>query len=183
MSRVNVRLTVHGRRRIVDRVAAGCARSPISLRSWACPGTPHTGGSYGSGQRGQPDCRTARAGLDHTHTHECRTGTSRPKRPTALPVWSVTGRDAHRVSGADVARILQRHGVPRLADCDPLTGVPIRAARTTANGYERERPVELVYLDVTKLGRIPDGGGWRPTDVPSRSRERHQVRLRPCRHR
>jgi transposase InsO family protein len=60
-----------------------------------------------------------------------------------------------------VARILRRHDIPRLADCDPLTGVPIRATRTTANRYERARPGELVHLDVKKLGRLPDGGGWR----------------------
>ena len=27
--------------------------------------------------------------------------------------------------------------------------------------YERDRPGELVHMDVKKLGRIPDGGGWR----------------------
>jgi hypothetical protein len=27
--------------------------------------------------------------------------------------------------------------------------------------YERQRPGELVYMDVKKIGRIPDGGGWR----------------------
>jgi transposase InsO family protein len=27
--------------------------------------------------------------------------------------------------------------------------------------YERERPGELVHVDVKKLGRIPHGGGWR----------------------
>ncbi|MBF6949230.1 transposase family protein, partial [Acinetobacter baumannii] len=27
--------------------------------------------------------------------------------------------------------------------------------------YERERPGELVHMDVKKIGRIPDGGGWR----------------------
>jgi transposase InsO family protein len=27
--------------------------------------------------------------------------------------------------------------------------------------YERERPGELIHIDVKKLGRIPDGGGWR----------------------
>jgi transposase InsO family protein len=27
--------------------------------------------------------------------------------------------------------------------------------------YERDRPGELVHLDVKKLGKIPDGGGWR----------------------
>ena len=27
--------------------------------------------------------------------------------------------------------------------------------------YERARPGELVHMDVKKIGRIPDGGGWR----------------------
>lgn len=60
-----------------------------------------------------------------------------------------------------VGAILARHGVPHLADCDPLTGELIRACRQTACRYERSRPGELVHMDVKKLGRIPDGGGWR----------------------
>jgi transposase InsO family protein len=60
-----------------------------------------------------------------------------------------------------VSAILRRHGVPHLADCDPLTGEVIRATRETARRYERSRPGELVHMDVKKLGRIPDGGGWR----------------------
>jgi hypothetical protein len=27
--------------------------------------------------------------------------------------------------------------------------------------YERERPGDLIHVDVKKLGRIPDGGGWK----------------------
>jgi transposase InsO family protein len=42
-----------------------------------------------------------------------------------------------------------------------MTGIVIRASRTTALRYERERPGELVHVDVKKLGRIPQGGGWR----------------------
>src|SRR5439155_18319541 len=53
-----------------------------------------------------------------------------------------------------VHRILVRHGLNRLAWLDRPTGEPIRR-------YERERPGELVHVDVKKLGRIPDGGGWR----------------------
>lgn len=60
-----------------------------------------------------------------------------------------------------VGAILRRHRVPRLAECDPLTGVVIRASRSSGVRYERERPGELVHMDVKKLGRIPDGGGWR----------------------
>ena len=37
----------------------------------------------------------------------------------------------------------------------------IRASKATAVRYERDRPGELVHMDVKKIGRIPDGGGWR----------------------
>ena len=60
-----------------------------------------------------------------------------------------------------VSRILARHGVPRLCDLDSITGEPLRASKRTTVRYERERPGELVHMDVKKLGRIPDGGGWR----------------------
>lgn len=60
-----------------------------------------------------------------------------------------------------VGAILRRHQVPRLAECDPLTGQVIRASRTTTVRYERERPGDLLHIDVKKIGRIPDGGGWR----------------------
>jgi transposase InsO family protein len=42
-----------------------------------------------------------------------------------------------------------------------MTGELIRSSKTTAVRYERDRPGELVHVDVKKLGRIPDGGGWR----------------------
>lgn len=60
-----------------------------------------------------------------------------------------------------VSAILRRHQVPFLRDCDPLTGQVIRSSKATAIRYERARPGELVHMDVKKLGRIPDGGGWR----------------------
>jgi transposase InsO family protein len=60
-----------------------------------------------------------------------------------------------------VSRILRRHDVPRLCVCDPMTGEVIRASKTTAVRYERAQPGELVHMDVKKIGRIPDGGGWR----------------------
>lgn len=69
------------------------------------------------------------------------------------------------VSERTVSRILHRSGVPRLFECDPMTGEVIRASRSTALRYERARPGELVHVDVKKLGRIPDSGGWRTQDV------------------
>jgi len=53
-----------------------------------------------------------------------------------------------------VHRILVRHGLNRLAFMDRPTGQVIRR-------YERDRPGDLVHVDVKKLGRIPDGGGHR----------------------
>ena len=65
------------------------------------------------------------------------------------------------VPARTVSRVLARHGIPRLAMLDPITGNLIRASSATAVRYERERPGELVHMDVKKIGKIPDGGGWK----------------------
>lgn len=94
---------------------------------------------------------------------------SRPARsPRALPQAQVdailAARHEHRlgphrlapivgVPRSTIGDVLTRHGLSRLADQDGPTGIPIR--------YVRERPGELLHIDVKKLGRIPDGGGHR----------------------
>ena len=65
------------------------------------------------------------------------------------------------LSPRTVSRILRRHRLPYLHQCDPITGEVIRASKVTAVRYEREHPGELVHMDVKKLGRIPAGGGWK----------------------
>jgi len=65
------------------------------------------------------------------------------------------------VPARTVNRIIHRHQLPMLAECDPLTGQVIRASKTTAVRYERSAPGDLVHVDVKKIGRIPPGGGWR----------------------
>jgi transposase InsO family protein len=65
------------------------------------------------------------------------------------------------VPARTVSRVLTRHHVPHLCALDPMTGQVIRASKATAVRYEREHPGELVHMDVKKIGRIPDGGGWR----------------------
>jgi transposase InsO family protein len=52
-----------------------------------------------------------------------------------------------------VYAVLRRHGMSRLAHADRLTGVAVR--------YVRERPGELLHVDVKRLGRVPPGGGHR----------------------
>jgi transposase InsO family protein len=58
------------------------------------------------------------------------------------------------LQASTVHAVLARYRCPRLAHLDQAAGVPVRR-------YERERPGELVHIDVKKLGNIPDGGGWR----------------------
>jgi transposase InsO family protein len=64
------------------------------------------------------------------------------------------------VVASTVGRILARHQVPPLAAVDPITGLPVRR-RHTGIRYERRNPGDLLHIDVKKLGRVPDGGGWR----------------------
>jgi transposase InsO family protein len=80
------------------------------------------------------------------------------------------------VPARTVSRILRRHRVPYLRDRDPITGAVIRASKTTAVRYERDRPGELVHMDVKKIGRIPDGGGWRAHGRAAASASRDHIR-------
>ena len=50
-------------------------------------------------------------------------------------------------------RILVRKGLDRLNHMERTTGEVIR--------YERDRPGELVHVDVKKFALIPPGGGWK----------------------
>jgi transposase InsO family protein len=61
--------------------------------------------------------------------------------------------------GSTVHKILVRHGLPKLAHLDLATGQPIRKEKPQR--YEHPEPGDLVHVDIKKLGRIPDGGGWR----------------------
>lgn len=92
------------------------------------------------------DPRSERRVLAARRKHRC--GPAQLARLSGVPERTVT-------------RVLRRAGVPRLAECDPMTGEVIRASRQSALRYERARPGDLVHVDVKKLGRIPPGGGWR----------------------
>jgi transposase InsO family protein len=59
-----------------------------------------------------------------------------------------------------IGQVIRRWQLPRLGEVDRVTGEIIRR-RATDVRYERDRPGELLHVDVKKLGRVPDGGGWR----------------------
>lgn len=157
----SARLTVHGRRLIVQRHQAGWKQAHIAAAmgvSRKCVGTWI--------RRYETE---GEAGLE---TRSSRPHTMPTRTPAEVEQKVLAARAAHRqgpdvlgprvgVAARTVSRILRRHGVPRLRECDPMTGDPIRSSKATALRYERARPGELVHMDVKKLGRIPDGGGWR----------------------
>jgi len=161
VSHPNARLTVRGRQLIVERAREGWKQA-------------HIAAAMGISRR----CvrrwldRYAAEGEAGLHDRSSRPHRSPRRTPPALEAAVLAlrrrerlGRDtiADRLtlSPRTVSRILARHGYRHLACLDPITGQPIRASRTTTIRYERERPGELVHMDVKKLGRIPEGGGKR----------------------
>ena len=162
MAHANARLTVHGRRLLVERVrvqgrpVAHVARELGVSRQWAHrwvrrfdaegPAGLHDRSSRPHRTPGRTAPHDEQRVLDHRQHH--RRGPAFIAAATGVPERTVT-------------RVLRRHGLPRLAECDPLTGHPIRATRHTTIRYEHDRPGSLLHIDVKRIGRIPDGGGWR----------------------
>ena len=58
------------------------------------------------------------------------------------------------MASSTVHAVLVRCRLNRLTHIDRATGERIRR-------YEHEKPGDLIHVDVKKLGRVPDGGGWR----------------------
>jgi len=66
-----------------------------------------------------------------------------------------------------VHRVLARRGVSRLRDADRVTAAPVR--------YVACHPGALLHQDHKKLGRIPDGGGWRVLGRENRRHPEHRT--------
>ena len=83
---------------------------------------------------------------------------------------------SHRlgVPARTISRVLARHDMPRLVMLDPMTGEIIRASKATAVRYEHDHPGSLVHMDVKKLGRIPDGGGWKAHGLAATVAHKHK---------
>lgn len=162
MSHRNARLTVHGRLLLVDRVCR--QRWPVAHAAKAMGISRQCAHRWIGRYR-----RSGEAGLidrsSRPLTSPTRTSAETEEQVLALRQAERRGPDwlgpELGLAPRTVSRILRRHQVPRLVDCDPITGQLIRATKTTAVRYERNRPGELVHMDVKKIGRIPDGGGWK----------------------
>lgn len=71
-----------------------------------------------------------------------------------LPLGPIEIADRLRMAASTVHAVLVRCRLNQLTHLDRITGEPIR-------GYQQGRPGELFHMDVKKLGKVPDGGGWR----------------------
>jgi transposase-like protein len=71
------------------------------------------------------------------------------------------------VPASTVHRVLVRLGINRLSWMDRPTGRVIRR-------YERDHPGSLIHIDIKKLGKIPDGGGWKMLGLEAGKRNNKQ---------
>ena len=161
MSHGSARTTFHGRLLIVQRRRAGWPQAHIAAAmgvSRKCVKT-WLDRFDAEGEAGLRD-RSSRP-----HSMPTRTDQATEAAIVQLRTRERVGPDEIGarlgVPARTVSRVLARHGVPRLAMLDPITGQVIRASKATAVRYEHDHPGSLVHMDVKKLGRIPAGGGWR----------------------
>ena len=175
MSHRNARLTVHGRRLLVERVQSGRPVAHVAAEMGVSRATAHKWvrrwrqeGEAGLADRpSRPHSTPHRTPAD-VEAKVCELRTARKLGPARIgPILDLPPSTVHRV--------LVRHGLNRLAHMDRPTGTVIRR-------YERERPGELVHVDIKKLGNIPDGGGHRVMDRQAGEANRHATTSRrsPC---
>lgn len=158
MTHANAPLTPVGRQRLavlivvhgwpVRRAAERFQCSPATASKWAA---------------------RYRAGLpmsdlpSRPHSSPTRTPTRLERRIVKLRYCRRWG--PHRISyhlgvpRSTVGRVLTRYRMPLLTHLDQATGLPVRKPKPLR--YEAAAPGDLVHVDIKKLGRIPDGGGWR----------------------
>ncbi len=157
MSHRNARLTVFGRRLLVERVRSGRPVAHVAAEMGISRATAHkwvrrwrSEGEAGLHDRSSRPSRTPHRTSPEVEAQVCALRRARKLGPARIgPVLGLPASTVHR--------ILARHGLGRLAWLDRPTGEPVRR-------YERDRPGELVHVDIKKLGRIPDGGGHKVMD-------------------
>jgi transposase InsO family protein len=150
----NARLTVWGRRQLVERVQAGRPAAHVAAEMGVSRATAYKwlrrfadGGEGALEDRSsRPRCSPRRVPVE-LESRICALRRARKFGPARI------GYELG-VAPSTTHRVLVRHGISRLSWMDRPTGRVIRR-------YERERPGELVHVDIKKLGRLRDGGGWR----------------------
>jgi transposase InsO family protein len=150
----NARLTVWGRRTLVERVLAGRPAAHVAAEMGVSRATAYKwlrrfadGGEAALDERSSRPRRSPSRTPAAVEQRICALRRERKFGPARIGYELA-------VAPSTVHRVLARHGISRLAWMDRPTGRVIRR-------YERDRPGELVHVDIKKLGRLRPGGGWR----------------------
>jgi len=158
MTHANAPLTPVGRERLARLIVE--EKWPVARAAERFQVSPATAHEWARRYRaGEP--MTDRSSRPHTSPMRCSPQVER--RIIKLRFCHQWG--PHRISyrlgvpRSTVGRVLARYRMPLLAHVDRATGLPVRKPKPVR--YEASAPGELVHVDIKKLGRIPDGGGWR----------------------
>jgi transposase InsO family protein len=81
----------------------------------------------------------------------------RDRKWSARKIAGELATEGHAVSTRTVGRWLERLGINRRRFLDPNGQVNRKPPNTIIARY----PGHMVHVDIKKVGRIPDGGGWR----------------------
>jgi transposase InsO family protein len=144
----NARLTPLGREHMVNMVLSGQTPKAVSEAVGVCPRTVRKWVERytGEGLAGLHD-RSSRPQHLYRPTPQPvldRIEALRRQRLTGQAIAAETG-----VSAATVSRVLKRLGLNKLSALEPAE--PVRR-------YERERPGELIHIDIKKLGKFDQIG-------------------------
>ena len=169
MSHRNAPLTETGRLRLarcvvddgwpVRRAAERFQVSPTTAARWAA--RYRQSGAAGMTDRSSRPHRCPHQLPARTERRIIRLRVTRRLGPARI-AWAL------HLNPSTVHRVLRRYHCHRLAHLDRATAIPVRR-------YERDRPGELVHVDVKKLGNIPDGGGHRIHGRGTGNRHRHRA--------
>jgi transposase InsO family protein len=158
----NARLTPMGRERLVRQCESGQTAEAAARAAGVCP---RTAGKWLARFRTE-----GLAGLQDRSSRPHRLHRPTPaetvERIEALRRQRLTGQQIARdlaISPATVSRVLRRLGLNRIAALEPAE--PVRR-------YERERPGELIHIDIKKLGRFERTGHRITGDRTGQSKSR-----------
>lgn len=153
MSHANAKLTVFGRRLIIERLEQGWPQAQVAAAMGVSRSTvaKYARRYREEGDAGLEDRSCCAKRLPHALGETVVAAVLRLRRE----LGAGPERIAHELgmAASTVYGVLRRAGLSVLARLDRSTRTVIR--------YERARPGELVHLDVKKLGRVPEGGGKR----------------------
>jgi transposase InsO family protein len=163
----NAKLTLRGRRELVERMMSGWSVSEIAEMMNVSRPTVYKWWKrwQTEGDAGLADRSSRPRRCPHQTSRQLERRIERLRRSRKLGPARIAG--IVEMHASTVHRVLVRQRLNRLRWMDRPTGRVIRRIETS-------RPGELVHVDTKKLSRIPRGGGWRAHGYETRHQTRNQ---------